>query len=93
MKRQTIADSVLIALLAVAVSLGSVGLLFTRELPLLDELAYLGMGFCGAPAMALLNIFFIVRDRRNGRERAAGIAAVLSLVAAFVGALPLLLAD
>ena len=92
MKRQKIADSVLIALLGVAFSLGPVRLLFSREIPLPDELAYLGMG-CGAPAIALLNIFFILRDRRNGRERAAGMAAVLSLVAAFVGALPLLLAD
>jgi hypothetical protein len=70
-KRQTIADSVLIALVAAAVSLGSVGLLFSRHVPLPDDLAYLGIGRCGAPSVAIVNIVFIVRDHRNGREEAA----------------------
>jgi hypothetical protein len=92
-KRQTIADSVLIALVAAAFSLGSVGLLFSREVPLPDDLAYLGIGVCGAPSVAIVNIVFIVRDHRNGRTGAAVLAAALSIGSAFVGMLPALLAD
>jgi hypothetical protein len=90
---QTIPDSILISLVAVAFSLGSVVLLSTPHLPLGDETAYLAVGPCGAPLVAMMNVVFIVRDYRTGREDAAQWAAMLSLGAVFIGALPVLLAD
>jgi hypothetical protein len=92
-KTQTIADSVLIALVGAASSLGSVGLLLSRDIPLPDELAYLGIGVLGAPLLAMVNIVFIARDYQRGRESAAIVAAALSMGSALVGALPVLLAD
>jgi hypothetical protein len=41
----------------------------------------------------MMNVVFIVRDYRTGREDAAQWAAMLSLGAVFIGALPVLLAD
>jgi hypothetical protein len=96
MKTQTIADSILIASLALAVSLGSVVLIYFYSQGVVvegDAVTILGLGVCASPLIALLNVVFVVRDFRNGRQEAARLAAVLSMAAAFLGVLPILLAD
>jgi hypothetical protein len=96
MKTQTIADSILIATFALALSVGSLVLIYFYSEGVViegDAATILGLGVCASPLIALLNVVFVVRDFRNGRKDAARLAAVLSMAAAFVAVLPILLAD
>ena len=88
-QRQTLADSILISLLAMALSTGSIALLFGDTVS--DTVGEVSI--CGAPTLAILNSILVVRDYKAGRQHAAVAAALISCAAAFIAMLPLLLAD
>ena len=45
-------------------------------------------GGCGAPVLAVLNLYLVLRDWREGQGDQAGLGALLSAGALFVGSIP-----
>ena len=96
MRTPRIAGSVLIASLALALSIGSVVLIYLHSQDVTigeDAVGYLGLGICGSPLIALLNVVLIVRDLHNGRRDAAVLAMMLSLSVAVVAVCLIMVAD